>query len=63
MTNPNPVQGTIAQFNLKLVRQNSNGAISYNVNRTIDYGCLDYVFADALNGFDIYYPYQITVTR
>lgn len=64
MTNSNPpVQGTIGQFNLKIVRLNSNGAISYNVNRTIDYGCTDAVFADALNAFDIYSPYKITVTR
>lgn len=44
---------------MKLVRPDSN----YNVNRTIDYGCTDAVFADALNAFDIYSPYKITVTR
>jgi len=63
MTNPSPVQGTVGQFNLKIVRTNSNGNVVYNVNRTVDFGCPESDFANVLNSFDIYSSSKISVTR
>lgn len=62
MTNPNPVQGTIGQFNMKIYRTNGT-TVSYNVNTTVNYGCTETQFKDALEIFDIFKNYKLVVTR
>lgn len=49
---------------LKIVRTNpTTGAITYNVNATVAYGCLASAFLTALNTFNSFSPYQTSVER
>lgn len=55
--------GSTGSINLKVARTDSNGKIVYNVNRTILYGCSAEDFQSALNAFDSFSSYRISVTR
>jgi hypothetical protein len=55
--------GTPGTINLKLVRTDKSGTITYNVNTTIAYGCTDAVFQSALNNFNSFNGYEFTVVR
>lgn len=55
--------GNTGSINLKLVRVSSAGKITYNVNKTISYGCTAADFQSALNAFDSFSNYRISVTR
>ena len=48
---------------MKLVRRDKSGAVTYNVNKTVDYGCSETAFQNALNGFNSFSSYYISVTR
>lgn len=54
---------TSGSINMKLVRKDKTGAITYNVNKTVDYGCSETAFQNALNGFNSFSTFYITVTR
>lgn len=54
--------GSTGTINLKIVRT-SGGKVSYNVNTTINYGCTAEDFQSALNRFDSFSKYQISVDR
>ena len=54
---------TTGSINLKLIRKDKTGAIKYNVNKTVAYGCSETTFKNALNNFDSFCSYFITVTR
>mgnify|MGYP003534498261 CR=1 FL=1 len=58
-----PSAGASGAFNIKIVRLNPDGSINYNVNKTINYGCTADEFKAALNSFNSFSPYKITVTR
>jgi HJR/Mrr/RecB family endonuclease len=53
---------TFGKINLKLVRRDK-GEITYNVNKTVNYGCSDADFESALNSFNSFKPFVISVTR
>ena len=55
--------GSTGTINLKLVRVGKDGKISYNVNKTINYGCSAADFQSALNAFDSFSSFSISVTR
>lgn len=55
--------GSTGSINLKVVRMDSSGKTTYNVNRTISYGCSAADFQSALNAFDAFSSYRISVTR
>ena len=54
--------GSTGQINLKIVRT-SGTKITYNANTTINYGCTAADFQSALNSFDSFSSYHISVTR
>lgn len=54
--------GSTGKINLKIVRTTGT-KITYNVNTTVDYGCTAEEFEYALNQFDSFSKYQISVTR
>ena len=54
------VSGTIQ---LRVFRQNSQLEVTYDKKVNITYGCSSSAFASALNQFDGFKNYQITVTR
>lgn len=54
---------TFGKINLKLVRRDKTGEITYNVNKTVNYGCSDADFESALNSFNSFKPFVISVTR
>ncbi len=55
--------GNPGNINMRLVRTDSKGSISYNVNTTVAYGCTASQFANALNQFNSFSPFRISVTR
>jgi hypothetical protein len=56
--------GSTGYINLRLVRTDpSSGSITYNVNTTVAYACSAATFQNALNNFDSFSPYQISVVR
>lgn len=55
--------GSTGSINLKIVRVGSTGKVTYNVNKTIVYGCSDTDFKNALNSFDSFSSFRISVTR
>lgn len=58
------VGGNAGKINMRLVRTDpGTGATTYNVNKTVDYGCTDADFQGALNSFDSFSSYQISVVR
>lgn len=63
MVNYTLTGGSSGSINLKLARVNAAGKITYNVNKTILYGCSDTDFKNALNGFDTFSSFSISVTR
>jgi hypothetical protein len=50
-------------INLKLVRKDKTGATIYNVNKTVTYGCSASNFQNALNDFNSFSSFFISVTR
>ncbi len=50
-------------INMKLIRTDKEGNIYYNLNVTIPYACDASTFQWALNNFDSFYPYMISVVR
>lgn len=55
---------TNGTFNLRVYRTDtSTGAVTYDANADVTYGCSDVDFAKALNTFDIFSPYSISVVR
>lgn len=56
------VGGSTGLINLKIVRT-SGGIITYNATTNVTYGCTASDFQSALNNFDSFSNYQISVTR
>ena len=63
MVNYTLTGGSTGSINLKIARVNTAGKITYNVNKTIAYGCSDTDFKNALNSFDTFSSFRISVTR
>ena len=57
------IGGSGGSINLKIIRTDSKGKITYNVNRTVSYACSASSFASALNAFQNYAYYRTTVVR
>ncbi len=58
------VGGSSGTMNLKIVRTNpTTGAITYNANATVAYGCTAATFLAALNLFNSFSTYQTSVER
>ena len=56
--------GTNGTFNLRVFRKDPNtGSTTYDVSVNVTYGCSASTFANALNSFDLYRSYAISVTR
>jgi hypothetical protein len=56
------VGGSSGYINLRAYRVNaSNGAVLYDVNQNVTYGCTASAFQSALNSFDAFSGYQISV--
>lgn len=56
--------GTSGSFTLRVYRTDpSTGLATYDVSVNVSYGCSASTFAAALNNFDLYSPYAISVTR
>ena len=55
--------GNSGSFNIRIYRPPTSTAAQYDVNADVAYGCTASEFADALNKFDIFGPYSISVTR
>jgi len=64
MTNSAPVAGTVGQFNLKIVRTHpTTFMVTYERNRTVNYGCSVADFKAALEAFDVFASAVISVER
>jgi hypothetical protein len=51
-------------INLKIIRTSpSTGAVTYNANVTVAYGCSSANFQTALNNFNSFNGYQVAVVR
>jgi len=58
------VGGSSGYINVHMYRVNaSNGQVLYDVNQNVSYGCTASVFQSALNSFDSFSSYQISVQR
>jgi hypothetical protein len=57
------INGSTGTFNLRLYRTDSSNIPSYDKNVDVAYGCSADTFTQALNTFDLYSPYAISVTQ